>query len=89
MRAGEWSAGGRHQRVGIRVTHADHMRLATLIRVMAIRPMFIRVLRLVSMDGGRDTTAGIMAGIAVGITADTDTIGNRCGALRGQKCAFG
>jgi hypothetical protein len=93
LRAGEWSAAGRHQWAGIRVTHAGHMRLATLIRVMVIRRMDIRVLQLVSMDGGRDTTADIMAGIAagimadiaVGITADTDTIASRGGALRGQN----
>ena len=85
MRAGEWSAAGRHQRAGIQVTHAGHMRLAMHIRVMVIRPMDIRELQLVFMDGGRDTTAGIMAGIAVGITADMDTIANRGGALRGQN----
>ena len=80
MMAGEWSAGGRHQRVVIRVIRAGRTLLATLIRVMAIRPMFIRVLQLV-MGGDRDTTAGIMAHIAVGITADTDTIADRGIAL--------
>ena len=85
MRAGEWSGAGR-QRVVIR---AGRTLLATLIQVMAIRPMDIRVLQLVSMDGGLDTTAGIMADIAVDITADTDTIGNRCGARCGPKCTFG
>jgi hypothetical protein len=30
-----------------------------------------------------------MADIAVGITADTDTIANRGIALCGQKCTFG
>jgi hypothetical protein len=83
MRAGEWSGAGR-QRVVIRVIRVGRTLLATLIRVMAIRPMDIRVLQLVSMGGGRDTTADIMADIAVGITADTDTIANRCGAPCGQ-----
>jgi hypothetical protein len=42
---------------------------------------------LVSMGGGRDTTAGIMAGIGVGTTVGTDTIGN-CGVRCGAEMQF-